>query len=84
MKLKMNWVFENDYNSEVNMINNNDIIELSMIEYYYGRYEQCLSSNVLHNCNSYELNAPLGHIFKWCYEACNSQYILSKANRHIC
>ena len=65
------------------MISNNDIVELSIIEYYYGRYEKCLSSDVLHNCNFNKINTPLAHLFKWSYLAGNSQCILSKANRHI-
>ena len=64
------------------MISNNDTVELSMIGYYYDRYEQCLSSNVLHNYNFYKLNAPLVRIFKWRYGEGNSQYTSFKANRH--
>lgn len=65
------------------MISNNDIVELSIIEYYYYRYEKCLSNNALHNCNFNELNTPLAHLFKWLYASGNSQCILSKANRHV-
>ena len=65
------------------MISNNDIVELSIIEYYCYRYEKCLSSNVLHNEKFNQLNTPLAHFFKWCYASGNSLCILSKANRHI-
>ena len=65
------------------MISNNDMVELSIIEYYYDRYEQCLYSNASHNRNFNELNTPLAHLFKWRYASSNSRCVLSKANRHI-
>lgn len=65
------------------MISNNDIVELSIIEYYYDRYQKCLYNNALHNCNFNEFTIQLRYFFVWSYKTNCPECISFVVNRHI-
>ena len=63
------------------MIRNNDILDVIKIKNYM--YGQCLSSNVLHNCNFNEFTIQLRYLFVWSYKTNYTKCISFVANRHI-
>lgn len=66
---------------EVNMIRNNDMVDAIKIKNY--TYRQCLSSNVLHNCNFNEIIIKLEYLFRWRYEEGSTADIPFRVNKHI-